>query len=117
MSFSIQAPDPFNFNCPEQWPNWIRRFERYRLAFKLSDEDEKNQVNTLMYLLGDKADDILSSFQLTVEQAANYNTVKTTFDGYFAIRKNVIYERAVFNKRVQLPSEPVEDFILALHCL
>ena len=70
-----------------------------------------------MYLLGDKADDILSSFQLTVEQAANYNTVKTKFDGYFAIRKNVIYERAVFNKSVQLPNEPVEDFILALHCL
>ena len=42
MSFSIQAPDPFNFNCPEQWPNWIRRFERYCLASKLSDEDEKN---------------------------------------------------------------------------
>ena len=54
MSFSIQALDPFNFNCPEQWPNWIR-FERYRLASKLSDEDEKNQVNTLMYLLGEMA--------------------------------------------------------------
>ena len=113
MSFSILAPDPFNFDCPEQWPNWIRRFERYRLASKLSNEDDKNQENTLMFLLGDKVDDILL-FQLTVEQAANYNTVKTKFDVYFAIRKNVIYERAVFNKRVQLPNELLSDPVCSL---
>ena len=52
MSFSINAPEQFNFNKPEQWPNWIRRFERYRMASKLSEEEGKHQVNTLMYLIG-----------------------------------------------------------------
>ena len=41
MLFSIQAPEAFNFNNPEQWPNWIRRFERYCLPPKQSKEDEK----------------------------------------------------------------------------
>ena len=56
-------------------------------------------------------------FQLSDQQAANYNTVKPKFDGYFAVRKSFIYERAVFNKSFHLPNEPVEDFIFALHCL
>ena len=62
MSFSIQALETLNFNNPEQWPNWIRRFKQYGLASKQSKEDKKNQVNTLIYLLGDKPNDILSSF-------------------------------------------------------
>jgi len=115
--FSIQAPEQFNFNNPDQWPNWSRRFERYRLASKLTNEEEKNQVNTLMYLLGDKADDILTSFQLSEEDSAKYKVVKTKFDEYFEVRTNVIYERVLFNKRVQLPNEPVDEFILALNCL
>ena len=45
-----------------------------------------------MYLLGDKADDILSLFQLNDEQSSNYNIVKTRLDEYFSVRKNVIYE-------------------------
>ena len=52
MSYSIQSPKPFNFNNPSQWSKWIRRFERYRLASKLVDESQKNQISTLMYLLG-----------------------------------------------------------------
>ena len=40
MAYSIQIPDSFNFNNPEQWPSWIGRFECYRFASKLSDEDD-----------------------------------------------------------------------------
>ena len=104
MSYSIKSPEPFNFNNSSEWSNWIRRFERYRLASKLVEESQKNQVNTLMYVLGDKADDIFTSFGLTEEQASEYDIVKNRFNEYFALRKNVIFERALFNKRVQLPN-------------
>ena len=62
-------------------------------------------------VLGDKADDILSCI------VKNYNIVKTRFDEYFSVRKNVVYERGVFKKRVQIPNEPVDEFILSLHYL
>ena len=116
MSFFISAPETLNFDNPEQWPHRIRYFERYRLSSKLP-EDEKNQVNILKYLLGDKKDDILSSFQLNNEQSSNYNIVKTRFDEYFSVRKNIIYKQAVFNKRIQMPNEPVDEFILLLYYL
>ena len=39
------------------------------------------------------------------------------FDNYFQVRKNVIFERARFNKRNQLSDEAVEEFIAEIHRL
>ena len=76
MSFQFSPPEQFNIDRPENWAPWIRRFERYRLASKLNNESEKSQAIMLMYLLGDKADSILSSFRLNEEQSNSYDTVK-----------------------------------------
>ena len=37
------------------------------------------------------------------------------FDNYFEVHKNVIFERARFNKRNQLSDESVEQFITEIH--
>lgn len=42
--------------------------------------------------MGDKADDILSSLQLTEEKPKYYKEVKQAFDGQFIGVHNVIYE-------------------------
>ena len=117
MSFQISPPEQFNIDQPENWALWIRRFERYRRASKLSNEPEKSQVNMLMYLLGDKADSISSSFRLNEEQSNSYDRVKQRFQDFFYVRPNVIYERAKFNLRKQEVGESVDDFLTSLHTL
>ena len=67
--------------------------------------------------MGAKADDIFQSFNLSEEQAKVYNTVKCKFDSHFVKRRNVIFERAKFNRRVQQEGEPVDDFIIDLYSL
>ena len=42
----------------------------------------------LLYCMGDKADDILTSFGLSEEQARCYATVKEQFDKHFIPRRN-----------------------------
>ena len=39
------------------------------------------------------------------------------FDSFFSVRKNVVVEHTKFNKRSQLPDEPVEQFITSLYNL
>ena len=39
------------------------------------------------------------------------------FDSFFSVRKNVVIEHTKFNKRSQLPDEPVEQFITSLYNL
>jgi hypothetical protein len=43
--------------------------------------------------------------------------VKEKFDNHFIVRRNVIFERAKFNKRKQEDSENVENFVTSLYTL
>jgi hypothetical protein len=43
--------------------------------------------------------------------------VKEHFDNHFIERRNVIFERAKFNKRTQKDSENVENFVTSLYTL
>ena len=61
-SYQVTPPETFKFTTPEDWPKWIRRFERFRCASGLDKKGLDIQVNTLVYCMGDEADDILSLF-------------------------------------------------------
>jgi len=50
----IPPPEPFDFNFPNTWCSWVKRFERYRQASTLHEEEGNKQVNLLMYLLESK---------------------------------------------------------------
>ena len=75
------------------------------------------RVNTLIYCMGDDAEDILASFSLSEDDAKKYGTVETKFNDHFNPRKNVIFERAKFNSRKQEEGEPVDAFITTLYKL
>ena len=112
--YQIAAPEPFDCSKSEEWSRWSRRFERFRFTSGLSEKSQKNQVNTLVYHMGDAADDILESFGLKPEE---HVTVREKLESYVMKKKNTIYERAKFNSRMQEEGEPVEVFIMALHKL
>ena len=116
-SYQIPAIETFDFNTPSEWPSWIRRFKRFRQASGLSAKSEESQVNTLIYSMGDKADNILQSFNLSEEDVKKYSTVEDKFDAHFVKWRNIIFERAKFNRRKQEPGESVDSFITDLHCL
>ena len=84
-------------------------------ASGLVEKAEEAQVNTLIYTMGDAADDILRSFRLSEADSKKYDTVTSKFDSHFIKRRNVIYERAKFNLRKQEEEESVDSFITALY--
>lgn len=79
------------------------------MAAGLDSKNEEYQVNSLVYAMGDKADDILGTLNLS-DALLKYKPVKEAFDKYFICKYNVIYERARFNKRSQEPGESAEAF-------
>ncbi|UYV63574.1 K02A2.6-like [Cordylochernes scorpioides] len=113
----IAAPEGFNFGKPNEWPIWFKRFQRYRIASGLSEKSENEQVNALIYIMGDKAEEILILFNLSEAQINDYKLVVSKFQDYFIEKRNVIYERAKFNRRSQGETEPVEEFITNLYVL
>ena len=116
-SFRVQLPEKFDFSRQEVRPKWSRRFEPFRQASGLAKEEEESEINTLIYAMGDQADDILNFFKPSTTQLKQYHTVKTMFDEHFVVRRNVMFERAKFNQRHQEEGETVDTFITALHVL
>ena len=87
----VTPPSKFSFKSVD-WTRWIRRFERFRMATELDKKDEGKQVNTLIYTMGDEADDILLSFNLSPEDLQRYDVVKNRFENHFIAKRNVIYD-------------------------
>ena len=115
-NYQVPPPEKFSFK-PEEWTRWIRRFERFRKATGMDQKSGENQVNTLVYSMGEEADDIMVSFGLTAGDAKQYELVKNRFESHFIVKRNIIFERAKFNLRSQQEGESVETFITDLHCL
>ena len=78
-------------------------------------EGEECQVNTLLYCLGDDAEDALRSTNISEEDRKKFNVVPDKFDQFFQVWKNVIIERARFNSRSQQEGESSEQYIAALY--
>ena len=87
-------------------------FRKVSTSFWLEAEDEVKQLNTLIYAMGDEADDKLKYFQLAIPQRKKYDTVKETFGDYFVVKPNVIFEKVKFNTRVQAEGKTVDKIIL-----
>ena len=116
-SLRLDPPTSFLFSRPDEWPHWKRRFEQFRLASGLSAEGDTRQISTLLYCMGDEAEDTLISTNISEEHRKDYSRVIAAFDTFFKVRKNIIFERARFNSRSQREGKSVEQFITSLYNL
>ncbi|GBM99266.1 hypothetical protein AVEN_272121-1 [Araneus ventricosus] len=113
----INPPENFTFSTPCNWSKWKMRFERYRIASGLSTKTGNEQVNSLLYIMEEQAEDIFSSFGLSETEQDDFDIVLKKFNDHFVAKKNTIFERSQFNKRAQLDGESVNTFITALYTL
>ena len=113
QSQTVNNPPPEKFSGAnslqqaELWSKWFCRFKRYWIASGLKHKPDIEQVGTLLYSIGECADDILKTLNID-EEKASYEEVKTALNGNYEICRNVLVERAKFNKRVQKLGEPVD---------
>ena len=114
-TFTALSPNSFNFKSPDEWPQWKRRFQQFRLVSSLSTEDQKRQVCILLYHMGDEAKDILRSTSISKDEH-KVNMALERFDQFSKVHKNVIFKGAKFNQRCQRDSESTKEFITRLYC-
>ena len=114
-SAQIPLPEKLDSKNPEEWKRWIERFECYRIAAELDEKDDKVQINTLVYAMGEDANEILRSFQLG-EADQTYDAVKARFATHFVGRTDVIFILDLTSE-FKKTKESVIDFIESLYQL
>ena len=109
-------PEPFDFKKPKSCRQWLRRLMKSRIARGLSQKPEEERINSLISHMGEVADDIFTSFDIS-EDSNNWNAACDQLHKHFVAKQSVIYERARFSARVQAENEPIENFITPLYSL
>ena len=84
----FQPPKSFNFCKPDEWQCWRKKFEQFQIASGLSAEGEERQVNMVLYCLGEDAEDVLRSSNISEEARKKYDDVLEKLDQFFKVRKN-----------------------------
>ena len=116
-NYQVPPPEKFSFK-PEDWTRWIRHFARFRKVTGLDKKSGENQVNTLVYLMVQEADDKMVSFGLTADDATQYELVKNRFESHFIVKRNIIFERELsltseVNKKVSQLKPSVLIYIVS----
>ena len=81
-SLRLGPPASFDFTHPDEWPRWKRRFQQFQVASGLALESEERQVSTLLYCMGEAAEDTLSSTGISSEGKKKFKTVMEKFDTF-----------------------------------
>lgn len=108
------SPPTFSGNA-EDWKSFSTRFQWYRKAAGLTEISQERQISMLIYVLGEKAEDMLSVLKIDLEQENNFDKVFAKFNTYFNATHNKIHARAKFNKIKQEPEEHATEFITRVY--
>lgn len=129
------GPSPFEFatdgNCGKDWSNWLRSFEIYAQANKMTNPADK--LNWMLHYSGPKVQNVFYSLpestEMTNEETKSRGPLATGYvkfdedvyddairklNQFFEPKQNVSYERHVFRQLKQNPSERIDMFLMRL---
>ena len=109
-----KPPPQLNFVDPN-WDRFIGQYETFRMLTDLTKKPGEFQIASLKYCMGPESEEIMKTFNLSTEDAKDYNTVVEKFRNYFSPRKNVLRFCRVFYRHTQQPHEDTEVYLRALY--
>jgi hypothetical protein len=113
---AMKTPEEFSFE-PTDWPTYRRKVERW---FKISEAKEladQEKISTVLYIMGEKADDIVATFRDKMTQELKLDGLLDLFDIYFKLKTNFVAARGKFWDRRQRSGESNEKFIREVYKL
>ncbi|XP_011688911.1 PREDICTED: uncharacterized protein LOC105450661 [Wasmannia auropunctata] len=114
MELNIPRPLDFSGNIAENYKKFKQRINIYMTANGLHQKSDEVKVAIILNTIGEEGIDIFNNFNLSEEDQKKYEAVVKKFDEYLLPKKNIVYERFLFYKRVQEPNESVDNFVKEL---
>ena len=108
---TLRPPNSLSFegNVSENWRRWIQQFRLYLNATGRDRKPEKVQCSTLLTVAGEDAVEIYNTFTFSSGETDKIEPLISKFQAYCIPKKNISFERHVFNTRNQRSDENVES--------
>ncbi|PIK34848.1 hypothetical protein BSL78_28326 [Apostichopus japonicus] len=102
-------------NMAENFRRFRQSFEIYSIATDLGKKDDAVQSMTLLHVAGPEVVEVYNTFKWdTAGDDKKLGKILEQLEKYCNPRKNVTYERHVFNKRNQQPGESIDTYVTDL---
>ena len=113
----FQPPEPLSFdgNLAENWRRWKQRFEIYMTASGRDAKPDTVKSATFLHVAGPEALEVFNTLTFDNEDdQKKLSVLMEKFEEYCTPRRNVTWERHVFNTRRQQPGETIDQYVTDL---
>ena len=114
----LTPPDPLDLdssNVSDAWRKWRQRFELFSLASGLISKGEGIQAATLLHVVGPDTLEVYNTFSWEdADDKSKVAKILEKFEAYCVPRKNITWERHVFNTRNQRDGETIDQYVTDL---
>ncbi|GBL73642.1 hypothetical protein AVEN_230646-1 [Araneus ventricosus] len=100
--------------------NWRKFKQQFTIYMKASGHDKKDsdvKVAIFLNAVGEKAIELVNTFDLQEEDRNDYEKVLTAFENHITPKANVVVQRFIFNSRMQDIDESFDAFYTDLRKL
>ena len=115
----IRPPGSINFdgnNVADAWEKFYEQFEWYLCAIGLDEASDMRKISLFLNVAGAEAQRIFGTFTFVegTEDPKKYADVINKFTNFCMPKKNLVYERYVFNICVQKEGQNVDSYVTEL---
>ena len=101
----------FQGNLAENWRRWKQQFDVYMVASGKIGKSDEVKAATFLHLAGPEALEVFNTLSFDSEaDKKKLNKLVEKFEAYCIPRKNVTWERHVFNTHNQQPGETIDQY-------
>lgn len=95
----------------DNWKKWKQRWNLYAIASGANEKDEAVQCAIFLHLIGEEPLDIYNTFTFNADEVDKIRPLIQKFDNYFAPKKNITFQRYLFNTCIQ-NGRPFDNFLV-----
>src|SRR5436190_6107468 len=92
-------------NVHSEWKFWKTSFEDYLVATGHDQSPDKVKLSLLRNMMGTEAARLVTTLPISEEDSLKYDGVIEAIENFVSPRINVVFERYLFNARVQTEGE------------
>ena len=117
MASNLPVPEPMKVsgNVPANWMYFKEQWENYLVASGLSEKDDTVKIATFLVIVGKECYQVYRKLALSEDQRKNLTEIIGRLERYFRPKKNVTYERYVFNTCHQEAQETIDECVNRLY--
>ena len=99
----LKSLDPMNLSgkLSDNWRKWKQRWNLYKVAYGVNEKSEDIQRAIFLHMIGEDALRIYDTFVFKIEENNQVVPLFQKFESYFSPKKNITYERYLFNTCIQ----------------